>query len=367
MSVTVLIAGGGTGGHLFPGLAVARELVRLRPGLRAVFVGTGKALETRVLSGAGFEHLALKVRAFRGRGLMDRLRSLTALPGAVAAAMGLLSRLRPALVLAVGGYAAFPLGVAAWLRGVPLAVQEQNSVPGLTNRMLSRLAKMVFISFEAARERFPRGRGRLTGNPVRPELLASARAQAEARPDAARRFELLVLGGSQGAASLNRAMSEAAATLAERGGRLHITHQTGPRDAEAVAAAYAAAGLAAEVAPFFDNVGELYGRSHLVLCRAGAGTVSELACCGRASLLVPYPFAAGDHQRFNAEALAAAGAAEMIADSELSGDLAADTIVALMDDEERRLAMERAAAAQGRPDAAGDIARACLELAGEAA
>ncbi len=367
MSVTVLIAGGGTGGHLFPGVAVARELVRLSPGLRAVFVGTGRALEARVLAEAGFEHRALKVRAFRGRGLLDRLRSLASLPAAVAAAMGLLARLRPALVLAVGGYAAFPLGVAAWLRRVPLAVQEQNSVPGLTNRLLARLARLAFVSFEAALVHFPRGRARFTGNPVRPELVASARRAAQSRPDPARRFELLVLGGSQGAASLNRAMSEAAGELAAHQGRLRITHQTGPRDAEAVAAAYAAAGMPAEVAPFFNDVGALYGRSHLVLCRAGAGTISELACCGRASLLVPYPFAAGDHQRFNAEALAATGAARVIPDRELSGPLAARLVTALMADESRRLGMERAAAEQGRPDAAESIASACLRLAGEAA
>lgn len=371
----LLIAGGGTGGHLFPGVAVAAELKALRPALRLAFVSTGKALESEVLARAGYALEPLRVRAFRGAGLLDRLRSLAALPGAVAGALAIIKKYRPAAVLAVGGYAAFPLGLAAWLKGVPLLVQEQNAVPGLTNRLLARLAGTVFISFAAARAHFPAGKSVLAGNPVRGDLIEQARAAQAERPDSAAVFRVLVLGGSQGAHSLNQAVTAAlpilARRLADQPGRLFITHQTGAKDEAEVQAAYARAGQSGQVsglaAAFFTDVGRQYGLAHLCLCRAGAGTASELAAIGRAAVLVPYPFAAGDHQTANARALAEAGAAILVPDAELSGEKVAALIAGLMDEPGRLAAMETASAALGRPDAARDIALACLGHVKEAA
>ena len=367
MSACVLIAGGGTGGHLFPGVAVAKVLAGLRPDMRLAFVGAGKALESEVLKNAGFTLEPLKVRAFVGSGLLGRLRSLGALPGALWAARRLLKRYKPQLVLAVGGYAAFPLGLAAYLSKVPLAVQEQNAVPGLTNRILGKLARVVFTSFAAAGEYFSGDKIHLAGNPVRPELIRQAEESAANREDAQDRFNVLILGGSQGAHSLNQAVAQALPLLDDRRGKLFFTHQTGVKDENEVKDAYKQHGFQARVKDFFPEVGTLYGRAHLIVCRAGAGTLSEVLAAGRAAVCVPYPYAAGDHQTKNAQALAAEGAARLIADHDLNGPKAAAVIREMMDDQGPREEMERKALKLARPRAAEEIAEACLRLIKEAA
>lgn len=367
MSAMVLIAGGGTGGHLFPGLAVAQTLKGLRPDLGLAFVNTGKALESQTLARAGFELLPIPARALRGRGIMDRAKTLIALPTACLAAARIIRQKRPALVLAVGGYAAFPLGLTAWLMGVPLAVQEQNALPGLTNRALSRLARRCFVSFPEAMGFFPAGRAQLAGNPVRPDLLDLAQACADQRPDPAHEFRVLILGGSQGAHSLNQALLAALPLLAERRHRLRFIHQTGAADLAAVTATYAQQGFAAEVRDFFAEMGRHYALAHLVICRAGAGTLTELTAIGRAAVCVPYPHAAGDHQTQNARSLEKAGAALLLPDHELSGERVAGLIAGLMDDPQRLAEMEARSLALGRPEAARDIAQSCLNLMKEAA
>ncbi|MGD8564554.1 MAG: undecaprenyldiphospho-muramoylpentapeptide beta-N-acetylglucosaminyltransferase [Desulfarculaceae bacterium] len=362
MSGCLLIAGGGTGGHLFPALAVAKVLRRLRPELKVAFVGTGKPLETRVLGKEGFTLERLMVKAFRGQGLRRRLGSLAVLPGSIWQARRLLGRYRPQLVLAVGGYAAFPLGMAAWISGVPLAVQEQNASPGLTNRCLGRLATAVFTPNQAAEAFFSPKKVRLTGNPVRPEIMEQAQAAAGERDDPKRRFHLLVLGGSQGAHSINQALIQALPLLAERKDRLFITHQTGEAEEQEVRRAYEEAGFSVQVSAFVEDMGRAYALAHLVLCRAGAGTISELTALGRAAVCVPYPYAAGDHQTLNARALVEAEAARLIPDRDFDGPQAAAAIGQLMDDLERLKAMETRALALGRPLAADDIAGRCLAL-----
>ena len=367
MSASLLIAGGGTGGHLFPGLAVASALDRLRPGLTVAFVSAGRALESRELARAGLPLERLRVRALRGTGWSGRLRALAALWPALWQARGIIARYRPGLVLAVGGYACFPLGLAAFLCRVPLAVQEQNAVPGLSNRLLSHLARVVFISFPAVEGRFPRGKTRLTGNPVRPRLLEELAQWAPQRSPATEGFTVLVLGGSQGAHSLNQALVQALPLLAPRRERLRFFHQTGERDQARVEEAYRRAGFQARVGAFFPDMGRLYALAHLVICRAGAGTLTEVLAAGRAAVCVPYPFAAGDHQTENARALVEAGAARLVPDRELDGPRAAALITEFMDHPGRREEMEEAAAALARPRAAADIARACLQLMEEAA
>lgn len=365
MSAMVLIAGGGTGGHLFPGMAVAGQMLRARPDLSLAFVNAGRPLESRVLAQAGYGQEVLPAKAFRGKGIFSRLAALAVVPGAVLKAMGLIRRRRPGLVLAVGGYAALPLGLAAWLCRVPLAVQEQNALPGLTNRVLGKVATKAFVAFAVASKHFPGGKSEFLGNPVRQELLEQA--EGAQREDPAQRFTVLVLGGSQGARSLNRAVTGALDLLGERKERMFFIHQTGESDAEWVREAYGKAGFAAEVAPFFERVGACYGRAHLVLCRSGAGTVTEGLATGRAMICVPYPYAAGDHQRLNAQALVEEGAARLIPDAELTAESAAQAIAELMDDADHRLAMEESARQMSRPHAAADIAGRCLELMKEAA
>jgi UDP-N-acetylglucosamine--N-acetylmuramyl-(pentapeptide) pyrophosphoryl-undecaprenol N-acetylglucosamine transferase len=361
----VLIAGGGTGGHLFPGVAAAQALKALAPDIQVAFVSAGKALESRVLKEAGWPLLELKVAPLRGAGLAARLKSLVWLPGAVLAARRLIGEYRPALVLAVGGYAAFPLGCAAWLCRVPLVVQEQNAAPGLTNRLLGKLAKLAFIAFPAAADHFPAGRARLTGNPLRAEVLEQARAAR--RSDPGQEFRVLVMGGSQGAHSLNLALMEALPLLAERRERLSFVHQTGQADEAAVTRAYAEHGFAAEARAFFKDVGRRLGQAHLVICRAGAGSISELLAVGRASVLVPYLFAAGDHHSANARAVVAEGAGLMLADADFSGARAAEMVKRFMDDPAMREQMETRALSLARPEAAREMAGQCLALMKEAA
>ncbi|WP_449246260.1 undecaprenyldiphospho-muramoylpentapeptide beta-N-acetylglucosaminyltransferase [Desulfarculus baarsii] len=366
MKRSVLIAGGGTGGHLFPGVAVANELKRQSPGLELAFVSAGKALESRLLREAGLPLESLPASAFVGGGLVGRFKALAKVPLAVAKASAIISRRRPGLVLAVGGYAALPLGLAAWLRGAPLAVQEQNAAPGLTNRVLARLARVVFTSFPGAEEQLPAAKCRMVGNPVRAELLAQAQAAAAQRPPAAEEFRVLVLGGSQGARSINKAVTGALALLAQRLPRLAFIHQTGQADEQWVQKAYQDAGARGQAAAFFGDVGRLYGWAHLVICRAGAGTLTEALACGRAAVCVPYPHAAADHQTKNARALVAAGAARLIADHDFDAAAAARVIAEMIDDEPARAQFERRALALARPGAAAEIARQCLEIMGEA-
>ena len=363
----VAIAGGGTGGHLFPALAVAGELRRLRPDMPISFVGAGRPLEKRVIEQAGFTARSIKVKPLAGQGVAARLKSLAVLPGAVLSARRLLKELKPKLVLAVGGYAAFPLGLAAKLSGLPLAVQDQNAAPGMTNKHLGRFAGKVFISYEAAEKYFPKGRCELTGNPVRTELLDEARKWAEKRSDPAVRFSLLILGGSQGARSINRAMPEALEYLKDVKDRIFITHQSGERDEAETKAAYADSNVPHRVTAFIENMGKAYAEAHLVICRSGAGTVTELCAVGRAAVLVPYPFAAGDHQTLNAAAMVDSGAGILLPDKQLSGGSLAKLIKDFMQNPDGPAWMEAKALELGRPGAAEKIAGRCLEMMGEAA
>jgi len=366
MNSSLLIAGGGTGGHLFPGLAVAQALRVLEPGLELAFVSTGKALESQALASAGFDLEPIAARAFRGAGWLGRFKSLAALPGAFLAARGIIKRRQPGLVLAVGGYAALSLGLMARLMGVPLVVQEQNALPGLTNRILGRLACRVFVSFAEALAYFPAGKTFLTGNPLRAELLAQAHEASTRRPDPAQQFNVLVLGGSQGASSINQALIEALPMLGSRRERLYFTHQTGEKDQAEVAAAYQRHGFEASVQAFYQDMGRHYGEAHLVICRAGAGTLTEVMACGRAAVCVPYPFAAGDHQTKNAQSLAQAGAGRHLPQRDLNSSKVAALIAEFTERPQLLSAMEERSQALGRPRAAQDIAHECLELMKEA-
>ena len=364
MSLTMLIAGGGTGGHLFPAVAVARTLRKMRPDMELAFVGAGKALESRTLLQEGFKLEVLKVTSFRGKGLMGRLRSLASMPLAVLQARGLIKRYQPAAVLAVGGYAAVPLGLAARLCRLPLAVQEQNTVPGLTNRFLSKRAAVVFTAFPEAAQYFPTIRVECTGNPVRPELIRRAKECQAERGPVEETLRVLVLGGSQGARSLNRALTEALPQLEELGSRIFIRHQSGPNDLSWVEKAYEKSSVPSEVSGFIDDMGAEYARAHLVICRAGAGTITELMCVGRAAVCVPYPYAADDHQTKNAASLVKAGGAKLIPDAELDAAGVVRVIKHYLAEPGQLEQMERAAAALARPEAAEDIARGCLRLMG---
>jgi len=355
MDLRVVIAAGGTGGHLFPGLAVAREF-QTRHGATVTFITSPRSVTTRILEGCGFPWEAVASRALQGQGLFSRLRTWASLPGSIRQARQRLQALRPHLVLGMGGYTSGPVGLAAWSLKIPLALHEQNALPGFANRWLAHLADRVFVSFPASLGQFPGDLAVLTGNPIREEFFQVAGA----RPD--QPFTVLITGGSQGAHHLNMQVLGALPELSDLKDRLHFLHLTGEADREEVAAGYDRAGFAAQVEAFSQEMPELMTRAHLIVCRAGASTLAELAALGRAALLVPYPFAANNHQEFNARFLQDAGAAELILNKDFTGVLFAGKIREFLAQPETLTRMEEAARRLARPDAAKEIVQGCLEL-----
>jgi UDP-N-acetylglucosamine--N-acetylmuramyl-(pentapeptide) pyrophosphoryl-undecaprenol N-acetylglucosamine transferase len=350
----VVIAGGGTGGHLYPGIALAHEFMRVRPGSSVLFVGTERGLESRVVPREGFELATIRVRGLVGRGVLRAAVTLARLPGALLQAVTVLRRFRPDLVVGVGGYAAGPTIAAARLLRRTIVLLEQNVLPGVTNRWLAPIADLVVASFEESRAAF-RGRVEVLGNPVRPAVVSAGRT---ALPDAP---SILVFGGSQGARAINRAMVGALPTLSKIEG-LSIVHQTGQADCADTMRAYDAAGVAATVTPYVDDMGAAYARAALVVARAGATTVAELTACGRPAIVIPYPHAAHGHQERNARAVEAAGAGVVILERDLAGPTLGAVIAGLLADRPRLARMAEASRALGRPDAGERIARACLAL-----
>jgi len=358
--VRILIAGGGTGGHLYPGIALGRELLRRDPAAEVSFVGTAAGIESRVVPREGFALDLIRVAGLKGKGRAEQLRGFLLLPTAAADAWRVISRRRPDVVVGVGGFASGPVLALAAVRGYPTMLLEQNALPGFTNRLLARFVRAAAVNFEDALSYFPRT-GFVAGNPVRPEFFA---AQNEETNDAGR---VLICGGSQGAHAINVAMVAAASRLAATGLQLAITHQTGERDLELVRTAYAGAGLAARVEAFIFEIDRAMKAADLVICRAGATTLAELAASGRPAILVPLPTATDDHQRKNAEVLGRAGAGLVIEERDLSGERLAATIAMLVADPDRRRQMSAAARTLARPDAAARIADRVEELGGRRA
>jgi UDP-N-acetylglucosamine--N-acetylmuramyl-(pentapeptide) pyrophosphoryl-undecaprenol N-acetylglucosamine transferase len=360
----VAIAGGGTGGHLFPALAVAEALVeRGLARSEVLFVGGERGLERRLVPRHGFPLECLPARPFQGQGARARLTTLVALPGVVRAARRLLIRFAPDALLGVGGYASVPAAVAARTLGVPLILQEQNRWPGLANRWLARLARRVCVVDDGVARFFPRGRCIATGNPVPGER------QQAGSPDElgllSGRFTLLVIGGSRGAVALNEAMAAAAPLLADRGGELQILHACGDHPTAPLAGAYADAGIHARVVGFIDRMGAAYGLADAIIGRAGALTCQEIANAGLPSLLIPYPYATHDHQWYNALRLKEAGAAEVVRQEAVDGTVIAKAVRAWLDDPAARTRQGAAARRLAAPDAAAKVAAEVLAAAGD--
>jgi UDP-N-acetylglucosamine--N-acetylmuramyl-(pentapeptide) pyrophosphoryl-undecaprenol N-acetylglucosamine transferase len=361
----IVIAGGGTGGHLYPGIAVAREILSRRPDATISFAGTGRGIEARVVPREGFELDLLRSGGIKGKSIADRARGALLVPVGIADASRLISARRPHLVIGVGGYSSGPVVIVAAMRGIATMLLEQNAVPGVTNRLLAPFVRAAAVTFDTTRAFFG-SKAFVSGNPVRPEFLDMAGPATESRIDDDHRTGLLVFGGSQGAHAINMAMVEAAAELAAGGSHLRLTHQTGERDVEMVRAAYRQAGLAADVEPFLYDMGRQLGQADVVVCRAGATTLAEITAAGKAAILIPLPTATDDHQRKNAEALANAGAAEMLLQAEMTGHVLAGRVLSLAADRDRRGRMAAAARSLARPDAARVIVDRALELATEA-
>jgi UDP-N-acetylglucosamine--N-acetylmuramyl-(pentapeptide) pyrophosphoryl-undecaprenol N-acetylglucosamine transferase len=350
----VLLAGGGTGGHLFPGLAVAREFQRREPQSEILFVGTAQGIEFRVLPKEKFKLETLTVRGIKGRGLRGWLDAAWGVPASLLRSWTILKNFRPDCVIGLGGYASGPVLLAAKLAGMRCAIMEQNLRPGFTNKLLGRLVERVFTSYRQSGEFFPGARVVETGNPVRWQTLPPV-----VKP---KKFLLLVFGGSGGARRINYAVVEALKDLLDLKDEIVVTHQTGALDFAAMQEVYAVLPFEAQVTPFIDAMDEAYARADLVICRSGATTVAELTAFGKAAILVPYPFAIYDHQRGNARALQEQGAAEMILDQELNGKVLAEKIRGYFADRSRLARMAAAARAAGRPEAAARIVDECYAL-----
>lgn len=361
----VLFAGGGTGGHLFPGIAVARALLRRHPRARVAFAGTGRGIEARVLAREGFRFEPIRSAGLMGKSPLAVARTVALAPLTLFDAARALRRVRPDLVIGLGGYSAGPVVLLAALAGRSTMLMEQNAVPGMTNRMLAPIVRAAAVSFETTASSFGAG-AFVSGNPVRDDFFAVARVDRTGRTGPP---TVLVLGGSQGAHVLNAALAGAAGALAAAPGGVRITHQTGEADRERVRDAYREAGLHARVEAFFDAVHEEMRAADIVVCRAGATTLAEVAAAGLPAVIVPLPTAANDHQRRNAAAFAAVGAAEVIEEVDLRRRLVS-RLIALAGDRGRRTAMSAAAVRMAKPDAADKVlqrAEQLMERAGIAA
>jgi UDP-N-acetylglucosamine--N-acetylmuramyl-(pentapeptide) pyrophosphoryl-undecaprenol N-acetylglucosamine transferase len=354
----IIIAGGGTGGHLFPGISIAEAFKSREDRNKILFVGSRGGIEEGLIPKMGYDLRTISVSGVMGKPLARKLISLWTIPLGTAASLRINKEFRPDLVIGVGGFASGPVVLAAYLMGIKRAIQEQNAIPGLTNRILGRLSDAIFISFEESKSYFPQEKTILTGNPVRKEFLQGCENTRNGDT-----FNLLIFGGSQGAHRINEKMVEALDWLEEARDTLRIIHQTGKDDLELVSRDYQRRGFHASVKAFIDDMATCYRDAHLVICRSGATTVSELTACRRASILIPYPHAIHNHQTLNAKALVKAGAARMISNSDLTGKLLADTILHLYRQRNKISAMEKQAGNLAQPNAADLIVGWCYKLA----
>ena len=358
-ALKIIVAGGGTGGHLYPGIAVAEALAALVPGLQVLFVGSQKPFERQAVEKAGYVHKAIAVEGLKGRGLLLKIRSLFKLGLSIITALAVIVRFRPAFILGVGGYASAPCMIAGMMLGVKTGIQEQNLVPGMVNRWLGKVAGKAYVSFDKSTEYFKPGKAKVFGNPIRQSLLEEVSQEKEAINREIRPFTILILGGSQGAHAINKAVIEALDVLRDKG-EIGFIHQTGQMDLEQTQKAYAAWPGPSDVRAFFHDMGNQYRQADLVICRAGASTVAEVTALGKACIFIPFPYAADNHQEFNARALEEIQAAEVILESNLTGKLLAERIQCFREDKARLVAMEKNAGQLGKPRAAMDIAEDIL-------
>ena len=350
----IIIAGGGTGGHLFPGVAIAEELRARDPSSEVLFVGTARGIEVRALPKLGWPLKLIDISGLKTVGALKAVLGLLKVPRALWQSVRIVRAFRPDAVVGVGGYASGPLVLAAWLLRIPTAILEHNSVPGLANKLLGRVVRAVFCTFDETRRFFRPDRIVMTGTPIRLQL--RERLLAQEKLAAGGPLRVFCFGGSLGARAVNSIMVDSAIELARTGVAFSLVHQTGKEERDLIAERYRDAGLAAvDVRDFIDDMAAEYGRADLVIARAGASTVAELSAVGRPAILIPYPFAADDHQTVNARELERAGAALVFAQAQLDGKKLAVVIRELKEDPGRLGLMQSAMKSLGRSDAAATI------------
>jgi UDP-N-acetylglucosamine--N-acetylmuramyl-(pentapeptide) pyrophosphoryl-undecaprenol N-acetylglucosamine transferase len=358
-----LIAGGGTGGHLFPGIAIAQEVMARNHRNKVLFVSSGKPFEKEALSKAGFRHISISAGGIKRLKIKDQITSAIKIPKGIFQSMVILKRFKPNIVIGVGSYSAGPVVMGAWLMRIIVVLQEQNTIPGITNRILANFAKRIYISFEVSKKHIAPKKVIFTGNPVRKEFFEHMTLNNNnSRPYYKQNtFTLLIVGGSQGAHALNTAITESLQHLKDIQSYFFI-HQTGPQDEDIVKNAYHSSGCSCEVKAFYDDMARQYNRADLVICRAGATTVAEVTAMGKSAIFIPYPFAADNHQTINANALANMGAAEMIHEKDLCVKLLARRIEYYASHRDALKKMAEKAKQIGRPKAASTIVNDCFRL-----
>jgi len=370
----LIIAGGGTGGHLFPGIAVAEEFLSRSRDNEVIFVGTERGIEARAVPAAGYRLELISAAGVRGKGFFTQIKAACMMLYGYAQSRKLLKSYKPDMVLGVGGYASLPMVLAARGMQVSSFIHEQNAVPGMTNKLLARVVDRVFITLDESLNYFPKEKTLLTGNPLRRQILAlvnaagSKRASERLEPvsnEPCQRLNLFVFGGSQGAHAINLAMADALPFLAACPVALDITHQTGEKDCAMIAAAYEKAGVPARVVAFIDDMAAEYARADVVICRAGATSIAEVTATGKACLFIPFPYAVDDHQRRNAEALVNKGAGFMLLEEDLNGEHLAHLILRLAEDPESVRHTGELAFSMARLDAAQIIVDEMISMAGQ--
>lgn len=352
----IIIAGGGTGGHVYPGIAVAKGLKKLNHNIRIVFVGTTGGIEAKVIPREGFEIRFIRSEGIVGYNMLRKMRALMKIPLSIKDSYRILKEIMPDAVLGVGGYSSGPLVLCASMMGIPTMIHEQNSIPGTTNRLLGRFVKAIAVTYHDSMAFFPSHKTHLTGNPVREEIRMGSRENGYrifGLNDGL--FTIFVFGGSKGASHINSAVTEALVYLRDYKDRIQFLHQTGEKDLDSVREVYLKHDFKGTIIPFIHNMADAYAVADLVISRAGATTIAEITACGKASILIPYPFAADDHQLANAKRLWDMGAAQVIPDRELNGKILADHIRHLIEDPDVMNEMERMSKSLGGHDATKKI------------
>ncbi len=356
--MNVIIAGGGTGGHLFPGIAIAEEFLKRDRAHNILFIGTERGLEKRILGDLGLPLHTLAVEGIKGKGIYKSLSALLKIPGSLIESYKMIRECGPDIVIGVGGYASGPTVMAAHFMGIKTAIAEQNALPGVTNRILGNFVDGIFLTFPETKKCFPEKKTIVTGNPIRSGFFT----ETHIPKNAGGTFTLLIFGGSQGAHSINMAILNALPYLSEIKAALKIIHQTGDKDLKTVSEFYRSCGIDADVLPFIMDIAKTYRSSNLLICRAGATSIAEITASGKAAILIPFPYAVNDHQTKNAEALLHAGACVMIHEKDLSGKKLAETIKDLYHNPERIKEIETRSANLGNPKAAAHIVDACMKI-----
>jgi UDP-N-acetylglucosamine--N-acetylmuramyl-(pentapeptide) pyrophosphoryl-undecaprenol N-acetylglucosamine transferase len=354
----IVIAGGGTGGHLFPGIAIAEEFLKRNDKAQVIFIGTEKGIEGKLLGQLGYDLRTIDIEGLKGRGLKALAKGVYQVPQSIWQSRRILRKYNPHLVVGVGGYASGPAVLTAHFMGIPTAIAEQNAIPGVTNRILGKFVNLIFITYAKTATWFEQSKVILSGNPVRAAFIAG-REPAEKKKSF---WQLLIFGGSQGAEAINKAMVNILPQLQKIKNKIQIVHQTGARQMEKIKQAYKVTGIKANVLPFIVDMAGAYQRADLIICRAGATSLAEITASGKAAILIPYPWAANNHQTKNAQTMAEAGAAVMIRESELGSDKLFGVIENLLYDEQKLRKMEKKSAKLGNINAAAKIVDACMKL-----